>query len=233
MIQLICPPYNAAVDTVDPPLNLLVLGAALLEAGYGVCLTDLALLYSGTSHFDTAALAGIAQLIIGKPSRVLGFTAMCGNYSIALRIAEECKRLDPDRIIILGGPHASFVAAETLTHFPAIDYIVAGEGELTLPELIAVLESGHPLSEVEGICFREEGTIRTNPPRPILRNLDDTPFPAFHLIEDIEAYFTTPESRFFRLRRDAAVPLIAAFAAPRPSFHENTELKVLHGSSPR
>lgn len=218
MIQLICPPYNAAVDTVDPPLNLLVLGAALLEAGYGVCLTDLALLYSGISHFDAAALAGIARLIIGKPSRVLGFTAMCGNYSIALRIAEECKRLDPDRIIILGGPHASFVAAETLTHFPAIDYIVAGEGELTLPELIAALESGHPLSEVEGICFREEGTIRTNPPRPILRNLDDTPFPAFHLIEDIEAYFTTPENRFFPVEAGRGCPFNCSFAVPPPSF---------------
>lgn len=225
MIQLICPPYNAAVDTVDPPLNLLVLGAALLEAGYGVCLTDLALLYSGTSHFDAAALAGIARLIIGKPSRVLGFTAMCGNYSIALRIAEECKRLDPDRIIIFGGPHASFVAAETLTHFPAIDYIVAGEGELTLPELIAALESGHPLSEVEGICFREEGTIRTNPPRPILRNLDDTPFPAFHLIEDIDAYFTTPESRFFPVEAGRGCPFNCSFCSTSTFFSRKYRTK--------
>ncbi|WP_405108933.1 radical SAM protein [Paenibacillus sp. FSL K6-1217] len=225
MIQLICPPYNASVDTVDPPLNLLVLGAALIDAGYAVCLTDLALRYSGTSHFDAAALNDIAQLIIRKPSRVLGFTAMCGNYSIALRIAEECKRLDPDRIIIFGGPHASFVAEETLTWFPSIDYIVIGEGELTLPELITALESGQPLHGVDGLCYRAEGTVHTNPPRPILRNLDDTPFPAFHLIEDLSAYFTTAETRFFPIEAGRGCPFHCSFCSTSTFFSRQYRTK--------
>lgn len=225
MIQLICPPYNATVDTVDPPLNLLVLGAALIDAGYDACLTDLALLYSGISQFDVAALADIAQLIISKPSRYLGLTAMCGNYSIALRIAEECKRLDPARIIILGGPHASFVAEETLTHFPSVDYIVIGEGELTLPELITALESDHPLTGVEGLCFRLEGAIHTNPPRPILRNLDETPFPAFHLIEDIEAYFTTSEAKYFPIEAGRGCPFNCSFCSTSAFFSRKYRTK--------
>lgn len=225
MIQLICPPYNASVDTVDPPLNLLVLGAALMDAGYAVCLTDLALRYSGVSRFDAAALNEIAELIISKPSRVLGFTAMCGNYSIALRIAEACKRLDPDRIIILGGPHASFVAEETLTCFPAIDYIVIGEGELTLPELIAALESGQPLSGIAGLCFRAEGTVHTNPPRPILRNLDDTPFPAFRLIEDLSAYFPAAETRFFPIEAGRGCPFHCSFCSTSTFFSRKYRTK--------
>ncbi|WP_019910273.1 B12-binding domain-containing radical SAM protein [Paenibacillus sp. HW567] len=225
MIQLICPPYNASVDSLDPPLNLLVLGAALLDAGYEVCLTDLALLYSGTNHFDSAALLEIAQLILNKPSKYLGLTAMCGNYSIALRIAEECKRLDPDRIIILGGPHASFVAEETLTHFPSVDYIVIGEGELTLPELIAALESDHPLKDVEGLCFRLEGAVHTNPPRRILKDLDETPFPAFHLIDDIDAYFTSSEPKYFPIEAGRGCPFNCSFCSTSTFFSRKYRTK--------
>ncbi|MHA6529367.1 B12-binding domain-containing radical SAM protein [Paenibacillus sp. BAC0078] len=225
MIQLICPPYNAAVDTVDPPLNLLVLGAALIDAGYEACLTDLALLYSGTSQFDAAALADIAQLIISKPSRYLGLTAMCCNYSIALRIAEECKRLDPDKIIIFGGPHASFVAEETLAHFPSVDYIVIGEGELTLPELITALESEHPVTGVEGLSYRAEGEICTNPPRPILKNLDETPFPAFHLIDDINAYFTSSEPKYFPIEAGRGCPFNCSFCSTSVFFSRRYRTK--------
>ena len=226
MIQMICPPYNASVDTVDPPLNLLVLSAAVLEAGYEVCLTDLALLYSGTNQFDSAALAELAQLIINKPSKYLGLTAMCGNYSIALRIADECKRLDPGRIIILGGPHASFVAEETLARFPSVDYIVIGEGELTLPALITALESGHPVTGIEGLCFRLEGTIQTSSPRPILKNLDNTPFPAFQLIDDIEAYFTTTsEAKYFPIEAGRGCPFNCSFCSTSTFFSRKYRTK--------
>lgn len=225
MIQLICPPYNASVDSVDPPLNLLVLGAAVVNEGYEVCLTDLALLYSGIAQFDSALLSDIAQLILNKPSKYIGLTAMCGNYSIALRIAEECKRLDSNKIIILGGPHASFVAEETLTHFSFVDYIIIGEGEITLPELITTLESERSLTEVGGLCFRVEGTVYTNPPRPIIGNLDQTPFPAFDLIDEIDAYCTSPETKYFPIEAGRGCPFNCSFCSTSLFFSRKYRTK--------
>jgi len=68
------------------------------------------------------------------------------------------------------------------------DYVIFGEGEITLKELLTTLEDdGKSLSEIKGIAFREnDKTIRTND-RAIMTDLDQLPFPAWDLV-DIDKY---------------------------------------------
>jgi len=74
-------------------------------------------------------------------------------------------------IFIAGGPHPSARATEALELF---DFVVVGEGEETLPELILALRGDGDVDEVRGIAFKSSDGTRTNAPRPYV-NLDAYP----------------------------------------------------------
>ena len=117
------------------------------------------------------------------PSMVLtsGFT--CNTYSCA-RTAEIVKTVNEDIITVVGGIHFSSVPEESLIDFPEIDYIIRGEGELSIVELIKTLNYGRKIGNIKGLSFRRNGKIIHTPPRPLITNLDKLPYPAYHLIED-------------------------------------------------
>ena len=70
-------------------------------------------------------------------------------------IARLVKEIAPEVIVVVGGPHPSFLPDRTLKEIPEIDIVVRGEGEWTLADLLSKLGQNVPLGEVEGITFRE------------------------------------------------------------------------------
>jgi len=84
--------------------------------------------------------------------------------------------------LIAGGPHATLFPKEML--LDGFDYVVKGEGEETLPDLIAHLDN--PLS-VKGIAFKKNSQIIENLDRPKIHNLDEIPYPDRSLF-DLDAY---------------------------------------------
>ncbi len=88
--------------------------------------------------------------------------------------------------VVVSGSDATDHMAEYLER--GADYIIVGEGEITLEELIAALKHGARVDEIRGLAFREAaGNIRRTPRRDFIRNLDILPFPAWDLV-DIERY---------------------------------------------
>lgn len=113
---------------------------------------------------------------------VVGLTFTTENRFYAFETLRQIKQHFPHVITVLGGPHVWNAAEDTLTHVPWCDFIVRGEGEITTLELVQVLDRGGDLRKVLGISYREkDGSIRHNPPRPVVENLDELPFPARHL----------------------------------------------------
>jgi radical SAM superfamily enzyme YgiQ (UPF0313 family) len=86
--------------------------------------------------------------------------------------------------VVLGGAHPSFLPREGLEH---ADYVVCGEGDEALPQLVATLTDGGDPAEIGNLCFREGETIRQNPWRPFLDDLDTLPIPDYTLIHDWKA----------------------------------------------
>ena len=88
----------------------------------------------------------------------------------AAKVFTEVKNAGTDSIFIAGGPHPSGVPEETLEYF---DYVVLGEGEETLPELVKVIQEGRDPEKVRGIAYRDSGTgkVVITPKRPYV-NLD-------------------------------------------------------------
>ncbi len=100
----------------------------------------------------------------------------------AYRIARQVRRAGIP--LVLGGVHATLNPDEAIEH---TDYLVRGEGENTLPELVKALGSGEALDDIAGLSFRKNGKIQHNPARALLTTaeLDQVPFPRLDLIEGI------------------------------------------------
>jgi anaerobic magnesium-protoporphyrin IX monomethyl ester cyclase len=116
------------------------------------------------------------------PSIVLtsGFTT---NAYSCVKTCEIAKKVNKDIVTIVGGIHFSFTPEESLQSFPEIDYLVRGEGELTLVDLIKTISNKKKIHDVKGISFQKNKKIIHTPSRPLIENLDSLPYPAYHLVE--------------------------------------------------
>ena len=86
--------------------------------------------------------------------------------STAPRAFDLAKRFRSKGIsIVMGGPHSTFLQEESLEY---ADYVVRGEGEVTIVELIEHLNLGKPLHDIKGLSFNEDGKIFHNPDRPLI-----------------------------------------------------------------
>jgi len=86
--------------------------------------------------------------------------------------------------VVLGGAHPSFLPLEGLEH---ADYVVCGEGDEALPELVNALTNGGSLADIPNLCYRDGDTIHQNPWRPFLGDLDSLPIPNYTLIHGWKA----------------------------------------------
>jgi len=99
--------------------------------------------------------------------------AITATINDTIKILETGKRLKPETVTVLGGVHPSFMYREVLEASSAVDYIVIGEGEATLAELLAVLVQGGDPAQVPGIAFKRDGEIVVTAKRPLIENLDE------------------------------------------------------------
>lgn len=108
----------------------------------------------------------------------------CNAYAVA-KTLETAKRVGPNTLTVTGGQHFTATANESLETYPEIDVVVRGEGERTLTELVTCIKGKKPYSEVQGISFRQGNKIISNPSRPLIENIEDLPFPGYHLVSDL------------------------------------------------
>lgn len=86
----------------------------------------------------------------------------------------------------MGGVHPSIMPEEVISH-SYVDFVVIDEGEETIKEIVA----GKSPKEILGICYKENGRTIRNELRPLIKNLDDIPHPAYHLLP-IKKYYPAP-----------------------------------------
>ena len=106
-----------------------------------------------------------------------------GWSKVAFDVASTVKSVDKGIITVLIGLHPSAKPIECLMQ-PNNDFVVIGEPEQTVLELVGVLEQGNleGLKKVRGIALIKNGETIITPPRPFIQDLDSLPFPARHLL---------------------------------------------------
>jgi anaerobic magnesium-protoporphyrin IX monomethyl ester cyclase len=112
-----------------------------------------------------------------------------GWWKTAYEVASTVKSIDKDIVTVLSGLYPSARSEDSLMH-PNIDFVVIGEAEYTMSELIGALEQGTTANfkEIKGIGYIKNGETIITPPRPAIQDLDALPFPARHLLP-MEEYF--------------------------------------------
>ena len=164
--------------------GFLSLAAFLEKNGYAVNVVDLGWLYKqGKLEINADFHRNAAKHIIKQGINLIGFNTRCDTYPNVVNLARKCKELNPNATIIFGGPQASFTDEETLKKLPFVDIVVRGEGEYTLLELANALNANKPLTNIQGITYRENGRVIRNIDREHIKDLDSLPLPAYHLID--------------------------------------------------
>jgi anaerobic magnesium-protoporphyrin IX monomethyl ester cyclase len=109
--------------------------------------------------------------------------ATCNTYAV-VKTLETAKHTAPNVLTVTGGQHFTSTAQDSLQLYPEIDVIIRNEGEQTLVELVKAHQQGAGFQNILGISFRNHGNIVHNPSRPLIANLEDLPFPGYHLVKD-------------------------------------------------
>ena len=170
--------------SVQQPLGIAYLAAVLEKAHHQIKLIDAAAL-----QYDKDDI--IKETRSFGPDLV-GITATTASFTKALDVAKEIKAERGPKVV-LGGPHVTALPEESIRN-SCFDIGVIGEGELTLVELVARLESDQDLRDVKGIIYRRGNDVYRNSARPYIVDLDSLPFPARNLLPPLDVYRPTPSA---------------------------------------
>jgi anaerobic magnesium-protoporphyrin IX monomethyl ester cyclase len=188
-----------ASSEATAPLGILAVATPLIRAGYEVVLIDSTI----TPDFKKRVLLEVQDALC------LGVSLVTGPMiRETVEMAQNIKDWNPDFPIILGGWHPSLLPDQTL-RASCLDYIVRGQGEDAMLELIQHIESGSAPDLIPGIGFKRDGKLILTPERP-LRPLVDMPPKAYH-IADFDAYERGCGRRWAMYTSSLACPFDCAY----------------------
>ncbi|PIP42059.1 MAG: B12-binding domain-containing radical SAM protein [Desulfobacterales bacterium CG23_combo_of_CG06-09_8_20_14_all_51_8] len=172
-VALITPPYPLE-EVPSPPLGICYVAAACEAAGAEVRIFDYIV-----SQYTPDKLH--RQMDEFQPD-VVGATSVTMNFPVGAEILKAAKQHNPSVITVMGGPHVSFDAKNTLTRFPEIDAIIVGEGENTLMQWMPAAGSRSAWHGIKGLAFMDGGQFISTGPGEFIEDLDALPLPSRHLL---------------------------------------------------
>jgi radical SAM superfamily enzyme YgiQ (UPF0313 family) len=175
--------YKAhAVGARDPftsllPVGLVSLHGVLSAAGHR----------SQLANLSCFSWEEAADLLRTHRPELVGISQFTHNRAESLRLARLAKENDPACWVVLGGPHATHAADDILLNDAAVDAVVLGEAEETLPELVKVLAaSGRAgLPRVAGLAYLDGREVRYTAARTPVNDLDRLPLAAPRITDSV------------------------------------------------
>ena len=173
---------------VFPPIVIASV-AAVLEKKHSVNIIDAPtegwenlLELDETKYRVGLAAETIAERIANwKPDAVVIEIPFSGWSKTAFEVAATTKKVNKNIIVVLFGLHPSSKPLDCLQNVD-VDFVVVGEPENTISELISTLEQNSDFKEIDGLGFREKNQSILTGKRPVIDDLDTLPFPARHLL---------------------------------------------------
>jgi anaerobic magnesium-protoporphyrin IX monomethyl ester cyclase len=205
----------------SPPLGPAYIAGVLRKEGHEVQAVDAAVegFYDVEKFkFDTCIFGlNIPNTIalIKEGTQVICFSLMYTNsWYLDRDLISEVRRKFPDAVLIGGGEHASAVPEYCFNTAPDLDYIVMGEGEATIGELMHCIEHNQPVDDISRIAYQKDGRVVINNfSRRVKRveNIDDLPWPAWDLFP-LDKYFEYKVT--YGVYRGNCLPLLASRGCP-------------------
>jgi ribosomal peptide maturation radical SAM protein 1 len=129
-----------------------------------------------------AFIEKLANEVCAMRPEMVGFTTSFQQNISSLALATAIKRIDSSILTVMGGSNCDGVQGPALHRaFDVLDFVVSGEGEPGLLQLLDATRGNRELSEVAGLSWRTaDGTTRTNAPASDLVEMDSVPTPNYH-----------------------------------------------------
>lgn len=177
-IVLVSPPTRAYSPIV--PFPCIYLAAYLRLKGFQCRIVDIK---------DSSSRADIRQMEEETVNRILainppfaGFTCLSAEYSCVLRVVRRLKERGYEGKIIAGGHHPTFYPQDFIYAGSPFDYVVLGEGEETIVELLDALVHQRDIAGIAGLAFYD-GKMTCTPKRAVIEDLSVLPMPAYDLLD--------------------------------------------------
>ena len=192
-ILLINPPFEYTIQSCQPkileegldflpPLGIMYIAAYLEKrTNYKVEILD--------TQVEQLKYNQIKEEIKKRNPDIIGITAMTFTIIDVIKTAKIAKEINPNIKIILGGPHVIIYPEETI-NIPEVDFVVLGEGEQVIKQLLDNISNPDKLKKIKGIVFKENDKIINTGRTEFITNLNVLPFPARHL---------TPYKKYFSI----------------------------------
>lgn len=221
-VLLIQPPFTifkTETKKCHPPLGLAYL-AAILKDDFKVKILDcLAEGYEKEEIIDRDFLRyglsfdDIKKEITAFNPDVVAISCLFSNQvENVYKIFQLIKDIDNEIITIIGGAHPSAVPEEVLNN-KNIDFVIIGEGEVTLKRLLEAITAKKEFHHIEGLGFRINGRIYINPKLRYEENLDNLPFPYWEIFP-LEKYFKINNPHGSPAKRVPFLPIITSRGCP-------------------
>lgn len=187
------------------PYGIALLAAIAMDKGHQVQVYD-----ANAWRLGDEVLVEVLKADEWQVIALGGITTAYGSIKHIVKIARE---VCPKAVIMLGGGVLTSLPAEVMTWLPEVDVGCVGEGFLTFPEMLAMVDEGRrDWLKVDGTISREpDGKPRLSPQRMLLEDLDSLPYPAWDLFPLEEVYFPnsqmlySPEGMLAKRRLDINV----------------------------
>jgi len=157
-----------------PPIDLMYVAGAFESVGCDCRLIDYPADEFGWDHLERELREWAPDLLV--------MSITTPSLDADLKAAHLARQVNPATLTVAKGAHFNTLDIDTVEACPDLDLVIRGEYELTAMDL----GRGRPLSEIEGITWRDRdsGRVTRNPPRPLTSDLDALPFPARHLVNN-------------------------------------------------
>ncbi len=164
-----------SAGAVYPSLGLAYLAAVAEDLGHQVRIID--------AEAEDLSMAALEEELRLEQPQLIGLQTFCTTIRKCVAICEKAKASVPGVATVLGGVHATLFPEDCINH-PEVDYLVSGEGEQTFAELLQLIDDRGDPAAVDGLVWKPapDGEAVYNQPRSLIKDLDQLPFPARHLL---------------------------------------------------
>lgn len=163
------------LHAITHPLGLIYIGATLKKAGHETRIHDCAI--------DHKNLGTLRETILDWNPDFIGISIIVTELEETKKIMGMIRENLPDVPVIFGGPWPSANPEESIKTFGA-DFVVIGEGELVLPQLIEATNKGLSTTSIPGTASMVDGHVKVNQKQQLTEEeLEALPFPAWELLD--------------------------------------------------
>ncbi len=170
------------VSEVNPctthPLGIMYIAAVLREQGHEPKLYDL--------RIEPRGMEGVTETAAEFQPDMVGISSLTVESEQMNEVARRIREQLPGIPVLVGGPHGTSYPEKVLES-GNVDFVIIGEGERTIQELVPVLEQKELPETVKGVGYLRDGKTVINERQPAIEDLDDLPFPAWDLL-NMEEY---------------------------------------------